>query len=754
MDRWIARAKIALSWIRRAATPSEAGWTGATWALVALWAIPLLVLIVDEIIPFLSLEQIAGLITVYGIFFVATLAILLLLWLARLLKPRYRFALVLVLPPLALFALGAWVQGAAIAIPVVLAGLSLFFGSLLALRRTKGRPRLGTIVYGAIGAAILATSAYAYFAPQADLNPALRGFHLKGKTLPLPNPAAQGPYKVAEFTYGSGSDLRRPEYAGRVRFVTHSVDGHKLDLQWTGFGGWLRTRYWGFDAAHMPLQGRVWMPEGKGPFPLVLIVHGNHRMEESSDPGYGFLGKVLASQGFIFVSVDENFLNGSLAEYADPFHLRLGDENKARAWLLLEHLKQWRTWNSDSSSPLHEKVDLDRLALIGHSRGGEAVATANAFNDLHYFPDDATVPFDFHFHLRAIVAIAPVDGQYKPRDWPTPMRDTNYFVIQGGMDGDMFSFLGSSQYLRATFSGTKDAFKASLYVRGANHGQFNQSWGRNDLVGQPGGYLLDERPIMDPAAQQQILKVYVAAFLHAALGDEAGYRPLFADPRNGASWLPDDYLVGDYADSRTVWLANYSEDLDPATATDPSVTIGGDNLSVWKEDYPQLKFAPFWSPMAFIGWDDRVHKAHAAYRLAFREPRALPPEGSLVFSASQAEIETVPKEVTLEGERQVENTALDFTVRISDAEGHVASLPLSHDSLLYPQLKSETRRVGQIDFIPSSEIVFRRFRFPLADFKAAAEGLDLDHVKEIALVFDRSKRGAIALTDLGVAPGN
>src|SRR5262249_54777002 len=149
------------------------------------------------------------------------------------------------------------------------------------------------------------------------------------------------------------------------------------------------------DAAHMPLQGRVWMPEGNGPYPLVLVVHGNHLMEEPSDPGYAFLGEMLASQGFILVSVDENFLNSSLADYVDPFHMRFGDESRARGWLLLEHLKLWRTWSADPHHPLHGKIDMDRIALIGHSRGGEAAAVANAFNKLGHFPDDATLPFDF-----------------------------------------------------------------------------------------------------------------------------------------------------------------------------------------------------------------------------------------------------------------------------------------------------------------------------------------------------------------------
>ena len=38
---------------------------------------------------------------------------------------------------------------------------------------------------------------------------------------------------------------------------------------------------------------------------------------------------------------------------------------------------------------------MSRITLMGHSRGGEAVAVAAAFNTLSYYPDDATIKFDF-----------------------------------------------------------------------------------------------------------------------------------------------------------------------------------------------------------------------------------------------------------------------------------------------------------------------------------------------------------------------
>jgi dienelactone hydrolase len=750
VSKHLSRLTAVAARLHRAATPSDAAWSAATNALLVFLALFIVWTALDDVIPYFSVEKLLAFVVLYALFAAVALLLLLIFWVPSLLKPRFRFALFMVLPPLALFSVIAWAQGAGIAVPLFVAGTSLFFGSLAALR---GRARAGTIVWFGLGAGVLALIAYALFATQPDLNPALANYHLKGQTLALPDPATPGPYRVTSFTYGSGKDRYRREFAKGVRFVTHPVDGSKLDKKWSGFGGFLRTRYWGFDAAHMPLQARVWWPEGNGPFPLVLIVHGNHRMEESSDPGYAFLTTLLASQGFIVASVDENFINSSLADLADPFRFRTGEESQARGWLLLEHLKQWRTWNDDASSPLHGKVDMDRIALIGHSRGGEAVAIANAFNQLDRFPDDATLPFDFHFHLRGIAAIAPVDGQYKPRDWPTPMRDTNYFVIQGSMDGDVISFMGASQYARAAFTGKTDGFKASLYVKGANHGQFNLRWGRNDLAAFPAGALLDERPIMQGEAQRQILKVYLSAFLHAALKGEDGYRPLFEDPRNGAGWLPDDYLVGNYADSRTAWLADYEEDLDPATGSGPDIAIAGDELSVWRENYVGLKNSPLGTQVALIAWDDRVHKTRASYAFAFRKPRAVSPDSAFVFSASQADIETLPKDFKADGPRKNDDKTLDWSIVLRDSNGNIATLPVSRDQLLYPQVKSETRRAGQIDFIPRSELVFRRFRFPFGAFVAANTRLDLSHLSEIRLLFDKSPRGAIALDDVGIVQG-
>ena len=258
--------------------------------------------------------------------------------------------------------------------------------------------------------------------------------------LAVENPGVNGPYRVQKLFYGVGNDIRRPEYGANVAIKTRTVDASDFFKDFKGWKRWARKKYWGFDVDKLPLNARVWYPEGAGPFPLALIVHGNHRMSEFSDPGYEYLGELLASRGFILVSIDENFVNSGL--FHDP---PLKPGSAVRGWLLLEHLKLWKEWNQTAGIPFQGKVDLTRIALMGHSRGGEAAATAAAFNRMKYYPDDANIKFDYGFAIKAVVAIAPADGQYKPAEQHRWIQDVSYLTLQSAHDADVCSFMGSRQ---------------------------------------------------------------------------------------------------------------------------------------------------------------------------------------------------------------------------------------------------------------------------------------------------------------------
>ncbi len=584
----------------------------------------------------------------------------------------------------------------------------------------------------------------------------------------LADPSKPGPYKVLQLTYGSGSDRHRPEYSERVTIRTRTVDGSRLIGKWSGRAGWARTRYWGFDAKKLPLQARVWYPEGNGPFPLVLIVHGNHLMEEYSDPGYAYLGQLMASRGFVFASVDENFLNSSPGDLTGfPSH-GLQEESDARGWLLLEHLRLWREWNKTPGSQFYGRIDMDRIAVAGHSRGGEGVAVAGVFNRLPYYPDDARVRFDFGFNIRSIIAIAPVDGQYKPAGEPTRLENLNYFVLHGSWDGDMRSFHGSRVLERTRFKGDGDWFKASLYIHQANHGQFNTVWGRSDSGG-PYTAFLNLRPILPPAEQQEIAKVFISAFLETTLRDQRQYRQLFRDWRAGAAWLPKTVYLQKYEDSQSKMLATFEEDLDVTTTTAAGGRITAENLSDWKERAVDIKWGGLDTRAAFLGWNRKEAPGRCSYLLEFpQQGMGTTRDSVLSFSMADSKSEASSYKDQDEGAKTKADDAkkkaggkddakkkqepIDLTLEISDRAGNTARLPLSQFEKLQPQIEADVLKASFMSNDSDSEVVYQTFEFPLTAFIAANSKLDPAALSSLRLVFDRSEKGVVILDGVGFRP--
>ncbi|MFO7537284.1 MAG: MFS transporter, partial [Chloroflexota bacterium] len=426
-----------LSRMTGAVAPGPRAWRGATWGILVMALVVWGANAIAAFGPAGPLRFTASLLVTLAAAGLFGALLLVLGWLLHRAPARYRWVLFSSLPLLLLSFL--------LAPSLLLGGLTavvglILFSSLLGagitaasgnnwsqLTRLHKGLAVGGIALGAVG---LLVGGGLLLVDGFDTTPpvnAARQSDTAVTPLNLPNPAEAGPYSVLTLTYGSGSDRHRPEYGADVTLTTRSVDGSKLITKnWTG----LRTSYWNIEPDNLPRNGRVWYPDGDGPFPLVLIVHGNHPMEDYSDPGYDYLGELLASRGYIAVSVDQNFLN--LSVVANLIVISpLERENDARAWLLLEHVRQWQEWHHTPGNPFHNKVDLDAIALIGHSRGGEAVAIAAAFSRLAYHPDNAAIPFDYDFEIQSIVAIAPVDGQYRPGERPLPLADVNYLLLHG-----------------------------------------------------------------------------------------------------------------------------------------------------------------------------------------------------------------------------------------------------------------------------------------------------------------------------------
>ncbi|MDQ0173591.1 alpha/beta hydrolase family protein [Paenibacillus tundrae] len=552
----------------------------------------------------------------------------------------------------------------------------------------------------------------------------------------LTNPAEPGTFSVKSLTYGSHSTYR-DDLSTEMMLTTKSVDGSAFVGDWTK----RRTSTFGFGAGAMPLNGTVWYPEGDGPFPLVLIVHGNHLATKYSDPGYAYLGELLASRGHIVVSIDENFLNSS--PFNELFVFKpLQGENRARGWLLLEHLMVWEGWNNARDNPFYNKVDMEKIALIGHSRGAEAVTTAAAYNKMTSYPENANIKFDYNFNIRSIVSIAGTDGQYKPAGQPMSLKDVNYLALHGTHDMDVTSFVGTSQYHRTEFTDrSSEFFKSYVYIYGANHGQFNTEWGKHDGVGL-GNKLFNTAGLLPQDQQLQAAKVLISSFLEATLQENTSYQMVFQDLGYARDWLPETMYISNYWDANTLTISSYDEDSDPGTTTLPGGSLEGEGLKTWKEQNVEMGHTTDPYNAVALEWDQTATSSTPVYRVILPDQGiGITDQSSIVFSIANTETD-----------QDVDGADLpvDLTVAVEDDLGNTSRLPLSSVSPLLPMFEGALAKSPFALFQTTKEPVFQNYAFQLADFVAMNRDLNPEQIRNISFVFDQSEKGSIMIRDIGI----
>jgi dienelactone hydrolase len=597
---------------------------------------------------------------------------------------------------------------------------------------------------------------------------------LSRQLLDAPNPALPGRFPVRRLYYGNGTDKQRAHFRDSVTFRTATVDASPfVSIQPPQAKD--RRKFWGFDTKKFPLNGTVWYPEGSGRFPLVLIVHGNHNPRDYSDPGYAYLGELLASRGYIFASVDMNFING------------LSGENDGRGWMLLKHLEAWRGFDTLPDNPFRAKVDLSNIALIGHSRGGEAVGHAAAFNRLDHWSDDAKVRFDFRFGIKSLIAIAPVDGQYKPSDQFVPVENVNYLVFHGSHDGDVTTFNGLRQYQRVRFTDGNPWFKSAVYVYRANHGQWNTVWGNKDR-GTRSGRTLDLDVLLDPEAQRSFAKLYISAFLDATLRGKAEYRSMFRDHRVAGQWLPRTMYITRFEEAGFRSLSTHESDIDVTTGSVDGVTLRGDSLSVWREGI--LPFRTQNSQQnnsaVWLGWNNRIAGDDttragppAVYTIslpqALAQGWAVSRDASLAFLLAPTDAKPGPRSTQRDSTAKTDSapkpaaprprpaakpaapdtTPFDLTIELVDAAGVATRLPLSTFGPVRRPLETRIMRREKRDkaqFSTLHEIVLQSYVLPFADFAAANPSFAPERLAAIRFVFDRTPAGTVVVDDIGITP--
>lgn len=521
----------------------------------------------------------------------------------------------------------------------------------------------------------------------------------------------RGPLPTAVLDYGPGEALEAgtfdlTPFASRD---TGDLTGNYVDA------------YWDYGLNEVPMRGRVWYPQDRQNCPVLFIAHGNHEIATESYLGYDYLGSYLASCGYVVVSVDQNACN------------LLTGENDGRAVLLLEHIGLLLDFNSRTGNPLSGKLDPDRIAIAGHSRGGEMVATAYLFNGYDRYPENGAIAFDYNYNIRSIIAIAPTVNQYMPADHSVELEDVNYLLLHGAADRDVRSFMGMTQYENISFTGQGDYLKTALYIAGANHGQFNELWGAYDQSG-PFSRLLNVESLLSEEDQQEIARVFIKVFLDVTLLGDQRCRTLLTDWDSYASQLPETVYVQCYETSAFQPIADFEEDSDLETATMEGASLSAGGMKLWTEE--------------LIGLDGST--AYDAHALRLRWQRRANvdisvPSLDLTGRALTFDLCDLDSNAVERGDLSL----VDGEVVLTDEDGGTAAARISDFAAVFPILPVRTDKLDFLFDTYSYKKAFATVTIPAEKFSPAGEGgFDFGRITEVSFVFNGS--GEVMMDNIGI----
>ena len=510
------------------------------------------------------------------------------------------------------------------------------------------------------------------------------------------------------------------------------------------------------------IWARVYMPAdmSAGPYPLVMILHGNHETcGTGSDPrvddncqytstgtcpdgyvmapsylGFGYLADRLASWGYVVVSINANRgINcGDGITFDDGLVL-------ARGRLVLKHLQRLSEWNTNGGTPaslgieLQGLLDFSQVGLIGHSRGGEGMRAAyNLYRDPGS-PWPARIPNPLS--IAGIFEIGPVDGQsFRTLN----AVDTAWNVLLPMCDGDVQDLEGVKPFDRMMriFAEANATQKSTYTVWGANHNYYNTEWQQSDSAG-----CTDHNPLwsgdVGSSDQQQTALFGAMAFVRANIGTGAdptfnqNFNPQFDPPATLTALTRVDRSYSDTANSS---ITQVFEDFTGVTGQS---TYGFSNDSsgiiishggVPNHDSSQRA--------AIILWE-----AAGGY---FQTNWADVGSGNDISTYQTLDLRVSRQFNTLNG---VIDSLTDFSIQLALADGTYSA------SVLLSGYTSLTGPVGGPNGLRHP--ILQTARVLLSDF-----GADLTQVRGVRLTFDQSDSGAIwvanirlsALSGLAQAP--
>ncbi len=550
------------------------------------------------------------------------------------------------------------------------------------------------------------------------------------------DPGTPGPFAVTETSYDDGDTAFTPS-----DFV--DLLGPSIDLA-------VEVRA----TVHHPTNLSA------GPFPLVVFLHGMHSICFSgtstqnrdwpclagsapipNHQGYDYISDVLASHGYIVISISSNGVVFGSNSVADGGAL-------ARAEVVQHHLEKWDVFNTAGGPPFGSQfvgnVDLANVGTMGHSRGGEGVVRHFILNQSLGAP----------FGIQAVMPIAPTDFN---RD---VINDVDLTVVLPYCDGDVSDLQGVRFYDDARYNVAGDTgYKHSLLVMGANHNYYNTVWtsfpaGAGDdwvdfIIGgasDPFCGTVAGNGRLSAAVQRGTGLAFVNAFFRRYLGGETAFMPI---------------LVGDQPPPPSALGAtihpSYHPPDNPGLRKDVNRLLVGGNLTNnnLAGGVSQNGLIPYQlcggqppQPAHCLSGQPSARQPHTTNSV----DRGLS-QLDLGWSATTGSwVNELPA-----GQRNVSGffalqfragvnfttttvnppgTPQDFSVQLVDGGGTTAPVPVSvvSDALYFPP--------GEMGPVP--HLVLNTVRIPLASFV----GVDLTDIRRIELNFDQNASGDLMVTDL------
>jgi hypothetical protein len=512
-----------------------------------------------------------------------------------------------------------------------------------------------------------------------------------------------------------------------------------------------------------------------GPFPLIMFLHGRHptcffgevpslqwpctppRQPIPSYRGYDYAAEILASQGYIVVSISANGINVRDNSVLDAGAL-------ARAELLQHHLDIWNTFNTTGGEPFGDKfigkVDLHNVGTMGHSRGGEGVVRHVLLNQSLGSP----------YGIKAVLPLAPVD-------FNRPVINNVPLAVQVSYcDGDVSDLQGVHFFDDARYNVPGDtAPKHIILVLGANHNFYNTIWTPEIFRTGAGDdwtdFVVDGD--LDPhcglvAGNQRLTAeqqrgtglAYFTAFFRTYIGREPGFFPLLTgDAPPPPSAMTDNLHVVYHPPDDPLLRRDVNRLLEATNLT--TNTLGGAVTQVGLTPYdlcggevPQPQHCLPTPPQPTSRQPHTTPSARAPLqrglsqlRLGWNAPTAsyqneLPLEArdvsgyfALQFRASVNFLDT----------RNEEGVPQDFSVTLTDDAGNAATAVVSHLSraLFFPPGRIPPIEPGR-PLLPVPKIFHNTVRIPLKVFS----GIDLTNVQSVRFDFDQQPSGALFISDL------